>query len=153
MTYVIRQLKSPTKSHSRVICMLSTCHLHVIHMSSAHHLHIICHEISTPKYFQSKSRTALLKIKCCINKSLKIPSSRSSGRVKGEARNMKSMWLPLAAIFFITNFYRPGGPWPLSPPGSTTDPLSSTCLISSESRVLDLESEINQSPGFNPHWG
>ena len=32
------------------------------------------------------------------------------------------------------------------------DLLSSTCLISSERRVLYLESDINQGPGFNPHW-
>ena len=35
---------------------------------------------------------------------------------KGGARKMKSMWPPLAAIFFMTNFYRAGGtPWPLDP--------------------------------------
>ena len=39
-----------------------SCHPQVIYTSSAGHLHIICHEISTPKYFQSKSRTALLKM-------------------------------------------------------------------------------------------
>ena len=33
------------------------------------------------------------------------------------------------------------------------DPLRSKCQISSERRVLDLESEVNQRPGFNPHWG
>ena len=36
-----------------------SCHPQVIHMSSTHGLHVICHEISTPKYFQSKSREQL----------------------------------------------------------------------------------------------
>ena len=31
------------------------------------------------------------------------------------------------------------------------DPLKSTCQISSGRRVLDLESDINQRPRFNPH--
>ena len=35
-------------------------------------------------------------------------SSESNGRV-GWARNMKSMWSPSAAIFFMTYFYRAGG--------------------------------------------
>ena len=34
---------------------------------------------------------------------------------------MKSMRLPLVAIFFMTNFYRAGGHGPLGPPGSATD--------------------------------
>ena len=52
--------------------------------------------------------------------SLKI-SSGSSGRVRGGPRNMKSMRPPLAAIFFMTYFYRArGGPWPPRPP---LDPL------------------------------
>ena len=36
----------------------------------------------------------------------------------GGARNMKSMWPPLAAIFFMTSFYRTGrgGAMALSPP-------------------------------------
>ena len=46
-------------------------------------------------------------------------SSGSSGRVRGGARNMKSMRLPSAAIFFMTYFYRARGgmaPWaPLDP--------------------------------------
>ena len=49
------------------------------------------------------------------------PSSGSSGRVRGGPRNMKSMRAPLAAIFFMTYFHRPGGPWPPRPPlGSAT---------------------------------
>ena len=40
----------------------------------------------------------------------------SSGRVEGGARNMKSMWSPLAAIFFMTCLYRAGGAWPLGTP-------------------------------------
>ena len=44
-------------------------------------------------------------------------SSGSSGRVRGGLRNMKSMWPPLAAIFFMTYFHRArGGPWPPRPP-------------------------------------
>ena len=31
------------------------------------------------------------------------------------------------------------------------DPLSSTCQISLERRVLDLESDVNQRPGFYSH--
>ena len=30
------------------------------------------------------------------------------------------------------------------------DPLSSTCQVSSERRVLDLESEVHERPGFYP---
>ena len=33
------------------------------------------------------------------------------------------------------------------------DFLRSTCQISSERRVLDLESEVYQRPGFNRHLG
>ena len=47
-------------------------------------------------------------------------SSGSSGRVKGGARNMKSMWPPLAAVFLMTYFYWAGTMAP-SPPGSATD--------------------------------
>ena len=45
----------------------------------------------------------------------------SNGRVGG-ARNMKSMWPPLTAIFIMTFFYRAGGRGhgPLGPPGSAT---------------------------------
>ena len=54
MTYgwhISSPAKSPTKSHSCVICTSSTCHLHVV-----------CGEISALKYFQLNSRaTALLK--------------------------------------------------------------------------------------------
>ena len=47
----------------------------------------------------------------------------SSGRVGGGPRNMKSMWPPLAAIFFMTSFYRTrGGHGPLAPP-PPLDPL------------------------------
>ena len=45
----------------------------------------------------------------------------SSGRVGEGARNMKSMWLPLVAIFFMTYLYRAGGTMvPSAPP---LDPL------------------------------
>ena len=33
------------------------------------------------------------------------------------------------------------------------DPLSSTCQVSIERIVLDLESGVNQRPGFYSHWG
>ena len=40
----------------------------------------------------------------------------------GGARNMNSMGPPLAAIFFMTYFYRAWGAWPpRHPPGSATD--------------------------------
>ena len=49
-------------------------------------------------------------------------SSGSSRLVRGGGlRNMKSIRLPSAAIFFMTNFYRAGGSWPLGPPGSAID--------------------------------
>ena len=44
-------LKSPTKSHSRVICA-----------SSTHCPRIVCMRLQFPDYFKLKSRTALLKI-------------------------------------------------------------------------------------------
>ena len=49
-------------------------------------------------------------------------SSGSSGQVRGGARNMKSMWLSWAAIFFMTYFHRAGGGGnaPLAPPGYAT---------------------------------
>ena len=57
-TYVIRQPKSPMKSHSCVVHTSSTCRLHVIHTSSARRTH----ETSVPRLFQVKQqRTALLK--------------------------------------------------------------------------------------------
>ena len=54
---------------------------------------------------------------------VRVISSGSSGRVRGGPRNMKSMWPPSAAIFFMTYFYRArGGHGPLGPPppGSAT---------------------------------
>ena len=33
------------------------------------------------------------------------------------------------------------------------DPLSSTWPLSSEWRVLDMESEVHERPRFYPHWG
>ena len=50
-------------------------------------------------------------------------SSGSSGRVRRGARNKKSMWPPLAPIFFMTYFHRAGGggAWSPRPPGSATD--------------------------------
>ena len=38
----------------------------------------------------------------------------------GGARNKKSMWPPLVAIFLMTYFYRASRPWPPRPPASTT---------------------------------
>ena len=58
MTYIIRHLKSPTKSHSRVVHTSSACHPRVVCMSYAHRTH----ETSVPRLFQVKQqRTALLK--------------------------------------------------------------------------------------------
>ena len=56
-------------------------------------------------------------------KQTSIFSSGSSGRVREGPRNMKSMWLPLAAIFFMTYFHRTrGGAMATSaPPRSATD--------------------------------
>ena len=57
-TYVICHLKSPMKSHSRVVCTSSAHCPRVICMSSARHTH----ETSVPRLFQVKQqRTALLK--------------------------------------------------------------------------------------------
>ena len=45
------------------------------------------------------------------------------------ARNMKSMWPPLAAIFFMTCLYRAGGGGamaPSAPPGSATGTMPLT---------------------------
>ena len=54
-------------------------------------------------------------------------SSGSSSRVRGGGRNMKSMWLPLAVIFFMTYFHRArGGHGPLAPP---LDPLLGLGLV------------------------
>ena len=49
-------------------------------------------------------------------------SSGSSGRVRGGARNMKSMRPPSVAIFFMTYFHRArgGAMAPSAPPGSAT---------------------------------
>ena len=52
-----------------------------------------------------------------------LHSIGSSDRVGGGggARNMKSIWLPLVAIFFMTYLYRAGGHGPLGIPlGSAT---------------------------------
>ena len=69
-----------------------------------------------------KERTASFIWLCDLKSTLHLVNSiGSSGRVGGP-RNMKSMWLPLAAIFFMTYLYRAGGPWPPRhpPPGSAT---------------------------------
>ena len=58
-----------------------------------------------------------------------LDSIGSSGWVGG-ARNMKSVWPPLVAIFFMTYLYRAGGPWPPRiPPGSATGPSSGKGLV------------------------
>ena len=58
--YVIRHLKSPTKSHSRVIRTSSARRPHIVRTSSAGRTH----ETSVPRLFQVKhQRTALLKIR------------------------------------------------------------------------------------------
>ena len=59
-TYVICHLKSPTKSHSRVIRTSSACRPRIVRTSSAGRMH----ETSVPRLFQVKhQRTALLKIR------------------------------------------------------------------------------------------
>ena len=63
----------------------------------------------------------------CIT-SASDPAAGLGGR---GARNMKSMWPPLAAIFFMTCLYRAGGTWPpRHPPGSATE-LSLLAFIGS----------------------
>ena len=59
-----------------------------------------------------------------------LVSIGSSGRVGRGPRNMKSMWPPLAAIFFMTHFYRAGGGGmaPSAPPGSATASNNMTCI-------------------------
>ena len=55
-----------------------------------------------------------------------LNSIGSSGRVRRRgARNMKSMWPPLATIFFMTYFYRAGvgGMVPSASPGYATAQL------------------------------
>ena len=51
-------------------------------------------------------------------------SSGSSGRVRGGQENMKSMWPPLVAIFFMTYFHRAGGP-----PSAPLDPLLDRIML------------------------
>ena len=60
---------------------------------------------------------------CTILAELKLNSSGSSVRWGwGGLRNMKSMRLPLAAISFMTYFYRAGGGMtPSAPSGSATE--------------------------------
>ena len=50
-----------------------------------------------------------------------LPSSGSSGRVRG-TRNMKSMQVPSATIFFMTYFHRARG-WGMAPSVPSSDPL------------------------------
>ena len=45
------------------------------------------------------------------------------------ARNMKSLWLTLAAIFFMTYFHRVGAMPPSAPPRSATVECRCTCLV------------------------
>ena len=54
---------------------------------------------------------------------LNAHSSGSSDRVREGARNMKSMWPPLATIFFMTYFYRAGGRSMAPLPPAPLDPL------------------------------
>ena len=53
---------------------------------------------------------------------LPLLSIASSGGVGGGPRNMKSMWPPLAAIFFMTYLYRAGGGG-MAPSVPPLDPL------------------------------
>ena len=76
-----------------------------------------------------------------------IYSSGSSGWVRGGLRKMKSMQLPLAAIFFMTNFYRArGGHGPLSPPGSATDILHITGNFEHSFNILTFDFLLNPFP-------
>ena len=59
---------------------------------------------------------------------------RSAGGGRG-ARNMKSMWLPLAVIFFMTYFYRAGGHDPSASTGSATVELRSIYFFSANSGI------------------
>ena len=54
-----------------------------------------------------------LYVRACVHVCI---SSGSRGWVRGGPRNMKAMRLPLGAIFFMTNYYRAGGAWPLPAP-------------------------------------
>ena len=61
-------------------------------------------------------------------------SSGSSGWVRGGARNTKSMQLASAAIFFMTYFYRAGGPW--APPPSATGATGVVSHQKAKSEIL-----------------
>ena len=52
---------------------------------------------------------------CGTNKRCSQHRIQRPGKGEG-AKNMKSMWLPLAAIFFMTYLYRVGGHGPLGAP-------------------------------------
>ena len=57
---------------------------------------------------------------------VKVAASDPAAGWGGGARNMKSMWPPLAAIFFMACLYRAGGGegrghGPSPPPGSVTE--------------------------------
>ena len=55
-------------------------------------------------------------------------SSGFSGRVRGEPRNMKSMRLPSAAIFFMTYFLQGRGGGAMAPSGPLDPLMKQTCI-------------------------
>ena len=67
----------------------------------------------------------------------------------GVARNMKSMWSPLGAIFFMTYFYRVGwGAWPPHPP----DPLLhiSESVTSFSNIFISLHTHSEETTAVSP---
>ena len=78
------------------------------------------------------------------------PVSDPAAGWRGGVRNMKSMWLPLVAIFFMTYFYRARGPWPPWPPGSATHAfeLSFWHKIRNRKTVVGQSREW-KSPGYH----
>ena len=78
-----------------------SCHPQVIYTSSAGHLHVICTcEISTPKYFQSKSRTALLKIRNTTKFGLTKIKLITIGQRSNESPKWNSSLLDRSILFF-----------------------------------------------------
>ena len=62
-----------------------------------------------------------MKFICAIYCNISRASDPVAGWGGGGPRNMKSMWLPLAAIFFMTYLYRAEGG--MAPSATPLDPL------------------------------
>ena len=78
-----------------------------------------------------------------------LTSSGSRRRVRRGPRNMKSMKLPLAAIFFMTNFYRArGGARPTRPPQIY---YCSFCLVYTVEDLSGCEGHPQGSKFFQFH--